>query len=149
MVSVVESVTINKPVQEVFAFITDRSHIEQMSDHVTDVAPISDGPLAPGSQYSQTRLVHGRKTDQVVTVRRYETNALYVTETDLFGFSVTYTYQVEKITDDVTKLTLTKAASGHGWIRILTPLLKHLLTRPEHDGHHLQRIQLAVEAQAS
>ena len=63
-----ETVEIARNCQEVFDFLTDFAHIETQFEHVVDVNYVQEKPAAVGDQFQQTRIVHGRRYPEIVTV---------------------------------------------------------------------------------
>ena len=141
-----ESIVVNKSVDETFAFVTDFNNIAKISDNLGDIERLTKGSFAKGSQYSRTLLIHGRPNKQTVTVEEYEENAMFVTQTELFEFDVTYTYRFSPLDNSAVRIDLTKEARARGFWIILRSLLHHLITRPEHDGGHLLALKKAVES---
>lgn len=142
-----ESLVITKPIHHVFTFVTNLTNAQHIVENIIDVASVTEGPLKAGSRYTQNRLIHGNKNLQMVEVITYKENETYAIQTELFGMNVIYTYQFIATDPDTTTLKLTKQACGKGFLKLLTPLLKHLFTAPEHDGNHINVLKRAVENQ--
>ena len=142
-----QSIVVNRSVTDTFAFVTDPNNAGEISEHLVDIGQPADGEWAEGAQYPRTLLIHGQPNAQVVTVTLYEKNTTYVTSTELYGFEIKYAYRFTPVDDTTVQVSLTKEASGHGLMEILTPLIRHLLTRPEHDGGHLVTLKEAIESQ--
>ena len=140
-----ESIEIARNSQQVFAFLTDLANIQRSFEHVEAVRYAEAEPTALGSQFQQTRIVHGRHYLETVTVIGFETNTLYTLKVSSYGVDNIYTYRLEPIGAEATRLHLTKHSEAKGWRKLLLPLVYHLLTRPEHDGRHLQVLKAALE----
>lgn len=62
------TVRIDRPIQEVFAFLSDFENIPKWNYYVLEVVKLSDGPIGMGTTYHQVR-----KTDeQVFRITEYE-----------------------------------------------------------------------------
>jgi len=62
------SITIDRPVEEVFAFLADFENIPKWNYYVLRVEKITSGPAGLGTKYHQMR-----KTDeQILTIQEYE-----------------------------------------------------------------------------
>jgi uncharacterized membrane protein len=59
MIHFENTLEINRPVEEVFAFLADFQNVPRWNYYVTDVRQLSDGPVEVGSTFHQVR-----KTDQ-------------------------------------------------------------------------------------
>ncbi len=141
-----ESIIVNGSPNDIFTFVTDIDNSGKISDHVVDVEPFSPNSSTEGFGYKRRLLIHGSPNEQIVNVRIADENAKFITSTELYGFDVVYTYRFIPLDDLTVKIDLTKEAKSQGFWKILTPLLTHLLTRPEHDGRHLLILKNAVEA---
>ena len=145
-VQIDDSIIVNSSVKDTFSFVTDFSNVNKIFDNLADIERITEGSLTEGTQYKRVLLIHGNPNKQVVSVMAYEENAKFVTNTQLFGFDVTYTYHFHSLNEATTQVDLVKEAQIQGVWQLFNPLLTHLLTRPEHDGKHLLLLQEAVES---
>ena len=143
---VTQSVLIDAPPAIVFDVLVDPRSLEVRSRDTEVLAVETNGPLRAGSQYQRILRSHGLANRQLVTAIVVDAPHHFVTRTQLLGHTVEYDYEVTPIADARTQLTLTKRAGG-GW-RILKPLVAHLLTRPEHDADHVERIRELAETVA-
>jgi uncharacterized membrane protein len=77
MIEFENDVVINRPLEEVFAFISDFENMSKWNYYVMDVNKITDGPVDVGTTYHQTR-----KTDQQqFRVIEFKPNELVAIET--------------------------------------------------------------------
>ena len=141
-----DSIIVDSSVKDTFSFVTELSNVNKTTDNLADIEQITEDLLSEGSQYKRVLLIHGNSNKQVVSVMAYEENAKFVTNTELFGFDVTYTYHFHSLNETTTQVDLIKEAHIQGVWQLFNPLLKHLLTRPEHDGRHLLLLKEAVES---
>ncbi len=140
-----EVVEIARNSHAVFEFLTDFANMHKIYEHVEDVRYVQANPAALGCQFQQTRIVHGRRYPERVEVIAFETNTHYSLKVSSFRVDNIYAYSLEPIGADATRLQLTKQTQAKGWRKLLLPLVYHLLTRPEHDGRHLQVLKAAIE----
>lgn len=145
-----ESIIVERSSEETFSFVTDLYNSDKISAHVSDVAPVMQGPTIDGRTYRRTLRVHRQAIEQTVQVEISDEHdeLAYRTTTELYGFDVEYSYRFTPLAATRTRVSLTKAASIQGFWKMLTPLVRHLLTRPEHDGQHLLTLKHAVESRA-
>ena len=81
MIKVEHSVVINRPVAEVFAFITDVANEPKWQDGVISAQATSAGAVSVGSEAIETRKFMGRYMKSKLKVTAYEANKK-------FGFKV-------------------------------------------------------------
>jgi uncharacterized membrane protein len=76
MIRVEQSVTVNRPVEEVFAFAGSAfvQNLPKWSTAVQEFRQTSPGPLGVGTTAHQVRLVNGKPTESNTTVTEFEPN---------------------------------------------------------------------------
>lgn len=141
----VDEIIINRPVGDVFSFVTNLQNSDKISDHLIDPKVLKhDQGL--GDHYSRKLLIHGFENEQIVTVTNYENQRLYQTSTELFGVAVVHTYSFQSDGNGLTKIQLVKQSLKREWADgFYQPFVTHQLIRPEHDGRHLITLKRAVE----
>ena len=82
MMTIEHSVVINRPVQEVFAFIANVENNAQWQSGVLEVRKTSQGPVGVGSTGIEVRRFMGRRMEVTFEVTEYEENTK-------FGFKIT------------------------------------------------------------
>lgn len=70
MISVEHTVEIARPVDEVFAYLTDVARLPEWQESVSEVHV--DGPLAAGSRFRDVREFMGRSASSTLEVTAYE-----------------------------------------------------------------------------
>ncbi|MBP1150925.1 MULTISPECIES: SRPBCC family protein [Methylocaldum] len=67
---------INKPVEEVFHFISDEffENYPKWSPEVVELKPLSEGPMRLGTLARQVRVDHGHRTESTFRVTDYQPN---------------------------------------------------------------------------
>jgi uncharacterized membrane protein len=78
MIKVEHSVVINRPVAEVFAFITDPANETKWQEGVVSASVTSSGALGVGSEATETRKFMGRDMVSKLKVSAYEANKKFV-----------------------------------------------------------------------
>ena len=143
---IADSILIDATAEDVFAALVDTANLARLSQNTDDVRVLTDGPIGQGSLFRRNLWSHGIRNAQVVSVQVPDPGRSLVTRTKLVGFDVFYRYMLSTAPNGGTRLALVKEGRG-GW-GLLRPLLVHLLTRPEHDGDHLQRVRTLVESRS-
>ena len=140
-----ETVEIAGNIHSVFEFLTDFANVHTIFEHVADVHYAEAKPAALGRQFQQTRIVHGRPYPETVAVIAFESNTHYSLKVSSYGVDNIYAYTLESLGAELTRVHLTKESQAKGWRKLFLPLVYHLLTRPEHDGRHLQVLKAVIE----
>ncbi len=104
-------ITINKPVEEVFGYITNAANHTKWQAGILEAKVTPDGPIAVGSIYHYTTQVMGRKMETQLQVSAYEPNKKWSVKTIGVPTSVETTYAFESV-GTATKLTLSMEMAG-------------------------------------
>jgi uncharacterized protein YndB with AHSA1/START domain len=73
-IQVDQSVVIERPLEEVFAFLADPENDAQWTPMVTETRKSSEGPLGVGTRYEQSGHFLGRNFEMLFEVTEYEPN---------------------------------------------------------------------------
>jgi uncharacterized protein YndB with AHSA1/START domain len=115
MIKVENSITINAPVEKVFAFVTDPDNSTKWQGGVDAVE--YDGEQTVGGKYTEVRKFMGREMRTTLEVTRLEENKLWAAKT-LSGpvpYEVTVTYEPA---GGGTKMTTTVEAEPGGFFKL-------------------------------
>jgi hypothetical protein len=74
MIEFEESVVIDQPLQQVFAFVSDPRNDTEWAEEITEVRQTSDGPLGVGASFIQVARFLGRRLEVPFEVTEYEPN---------------------------------------------------------------------------
>lgn len=75
MVEVEKSVVIGRPIDEVFAYVTDFRHSPEWQEGMLQVRKITDGPLGVGTRFQVVRKLMGRQVEGIVEFVVYKPNS--------------------------------------------------------------------------
>ncbi len=81
MTTVSSSITINKPAETVFNFVTQPENTKTMTPSILEVKVTPPGPVAMGSVLHYTSEYAGKKYESAVQVSAYEANKKWATKT--------------------------------------------------------------------
>ncbi|MGR8941001.1 MAG: SRPBCC family protein [Gammaproteobacteria bacterium] len=99
------SIEIDRPVQEVFAFVGENffQNYPEWAPEVVEFKPINDNPMAVGALARQTRIDQGQKVESTFEITALDPNE----RLKLNGLSDPYrnSYRFEQINDQKTRLT--------------------------------------------
>ena len=136
---------IDRPVEEVFAFLADGGNDPKFSPRVQQIEKTTDGPAGVGTVYASTVKDAGMKTKREFELTEFtpphrirwaERSKNLVTASE-GGYDLA-------AEDGGTRLTVYNVLEGHGFGKLLTPLALRA-ARKDADPF-AQRIKQAVEA---
>jgi uncharacterized protein YndB with AHSA1/START domain len=139
------TVVIDRPIDEVFAFLADGENDPKFSPRVLEIAKTTDGPAGVGTVYASTVKDAGMKTkrefrltefEPPTRIRWAETSKNLVTASE-GGYDLAPD-------GDGTRVTLHNVLEGHGLGKLIAPLAVRA-ARKDADAFG-QRIKAAVEA---
>src|SRR5581483_4869825 len=68
------SIDVQRPVEEVFAYLTDPANLPEWQSGAVEGRPEGSGPPAVGSRFVEVRKFLGRKIESTLEVTEYEPN---------------------------------------------------------------------------
>ena len=74
MITNQKTITINQPIEEVFAYISDFQNGPEWQSGLVEVCRLTKGPLGTGTQFSSVRKFMGRKLESRIEFVAYEKN---------------------------------------------------------------------------
>lgn len=108
------TITIARPVADVFRFLADSGNTPTWYEAVERVTKLDDGPVREGTTYRMTRRLPQGRVDNLVAVSELRTDAR-VTLRSLEGPTpFTYRYTLEPRPNAGTRLTLEGTITGEG-----------------------------------
>lgn len=139
-----DKITINRPISEVFEFITDFSNGPKMNEDIINVEKLTEGPVRIGSKFKETRVIRGRNAEAAIEVVKYNPSEEFSAQSVSNGLIVTYHYQMSEVTDGTT-VSFQCEVKTSGIIMALTkPFLIKILK--QEDGDHLKDIKRVIES---
>ncbi len=128
MVNVVTSLVIHRPIEEVFAYLTDARNHPQWDTGLLDIHQTPESPVGVGTRITEVRLFLGRKFEMTSEVVEYEPPTKY-TRTAMGGpVPGTGTLTFEP-TAEGTKLTWIFKMQPGGFFALAEPLFARSLKR--------------------
>ena len=126
MIKVEHSVVINRPVAEVFAFVTDPANEIKWQDGVVSAKVTSAGALGVGSEVAETRKFMGRDMVSKIKVSTYEANKKYVFKVadGPVPFEMSQTYES---TGNGTKISVAIEGEPGGFFKLAEGMVRKQL----------------------
>jgi uncharacterized protein YndB with AHSA1/START domain len=110
------SITIRRPVEDVFAFVADLENAPKWNYALVETRKTSDGPVAVGTRYRQVRSVPTR-SEETLKITEWEPNRRFAFVGDLGPFHGALVYDFEDV-DGATRLTNTADLEARGLARL-------------------------------
>jgi len=82
MIKVENSITIDRPVDEVFTFLANLENAPKWQSGLTDSRKLSSGPLGVGSRFEETIRIIGRPIKTICEITAYELDRSMVFKSD-------------------------------------------------------------------
>ena len=139
------SAHIDRPVEEVFAFVADGENDPKFSPRVLEIAKTTDGPVGIGTVYESTVKDAGMKSQRKFEITEFEAPArIRWKETSDNMITVPNGGYDIAAEDGGTRLTVHNEFEGHGFGKVLLPIAARAARRDA--DAFAGRIKEAVEA---
>jgi carbon monoxide dehydrogenase subunit G len=142
-ISVSQNVTVDRPVEEVWAFISNFENTTRWSRGVLEAGQTSDGPLGVGSTLRTVVKAFGRRRTADYLVTEYEPNRAFAFKVTSGPVTSRARFSVEPAGAG-TRLTASGEAEATGRYKLLAPILVRTLKR--HSQDDLARVKRILEA---
>jgi carbon monoxide dehydrogenase subunit G len=120
MASFENTVTIRRPVQDVFTFLADFENVPKWNHAIVETTKVSPGPVRVGTTYRQTRSAPSR-TEEAFEVTVYEPTRRLDVRGGLGPFTARVSYLLEP-TGSGTRLTNAVDLESSGLLTLVAPL---------------------------
>lgn len=127
MVNVEITVNIDRPVEEVFAYLSDVERIPEWNSMVDRVVP-SERPLRTGSTAGLTMRLLGRRIVATLEVVALEPNHRVVVRTGE-PISVTDTWTFEAVGENRSRLTYASVGETKGFFKLADPIVGRVVKK--------------------
>ena len=116
--------TINRPIDQVFAFLADGTNDPKFSPRVQEIKKLTDGPPGVGTVYSSTVKDAGVKTSREFKLTEFEPPTR-IRWTEVTKNAITVPdggYDLEPAGDGATRMTISNSFEGHGFGKVILPI---------------------------
>jgi uncharacterized protein YndB with AHSA1/START domain len=140
------TVEIERPIEQVFAFLADGENDPKFSPRVQQIAKTTDGPTAAGTVYASTVKDAGLTTKREFRITEFQPPTR-IRWTEISKNLVTAQeggYDLESTSDGRTRVRVFNVLEGHGLGKFIVGLA--LSAARKDAGAFAQRIKTAVEA---
>jgi uncharacterized protein YndB with AHSA1/START domain len=128
MIQFERSVLIDRPIEEVFSFISDFENEPKWCEEVVETQQTSEGPVEVGSTFIDHVEFMGRTIESTYEILAYERNKSITIETSAgpVPFVATYSFDED---EGVTKLAILAEAEPGGFFKLATPIIRRQLEK--------------------
>ncbi|MBT2489427.1 SRPBCC family protein [Streptomyces sp. ISL-96] len=124
MSAIKEAVDIARRPEDVFAYVTNASHLPEWQENAVSVRPVGDAPLGVGSQFVVTRRIGRREIPMTMEVDELEAPRSWHMHGIDGPVRGDVTGTIEPLGDgERSRLTLSLDFEGHGIGKLLVPLV--------------------------
>jgi uncharacterized protein YndB with AHSA1/START domain len=122
MVTNEKVITINRPIEEVFAYVSDAGNGPKWQKALVEARRITEGPLGVGTQFTGVRKFMGRRMESVIQYTTYDPNKKVVFKTISGSSPFEQTFLFES-TAGGTRLTTRLDLETSGLMGLAQPLI--------------------------
>jgi uncharacterized protein YndB with AHSA1/START domain len=119
-----ESVEIDRPPEEVFAYVADPEHLPEWSGIVQEVRKEGQGQPREGDRFTTAAKFLGRRFETPMEVVAHEPPRRHSDRSTGGPFEQEYTFIVEETEGGGTRLTQVAEGEPGGFFRLVGPLLE-------------------------
>ena len=138
------NLVINRPVEEVFAFVSNSENLPRWRSTSLEMKKTSDGSLGVGSTFKGRFTFLGRQFDGNVVVTAHEPNRVYVSKMAEGPFPLETGYTLEPV-ENGTRVTFVAEGEPGGFFKLAEPLVVSMAKRAYTTD--LQNLKEMLEAQ--
>lgn len=141
MLKVEVSIQIQRPAEEIFAFISDFAHNPDWQSGMVSCRFTSEGPLRVGSTYVQEARFMGRTIESTFEVLEYDPGHMVKTASTGGSFPISFQRIVEAQPDGSALVSAIITGDATGFYKLAEPLMAPMVKRQiEGDYANLKRI---------
>ncbi len=133
------TIHLDKPVEQVFAFLMDTTQLTTWQTNLIKIDKITEGPLRMGSRFQEVRRLGRRESEIQGEITAFELNKRFETKT-LAKPQVTVSYFLQP-EDGGTRVKHKFVMLTNGFMRLLEPLIaKSIREENDADFKNLKRV---------
>ncbi|KAA3648295.1 MAG: hypothetical protein DWQ07_04700 [Chloroflexi bacterium] len=136
------STTIKRPIEDVFAFISNVCVGVEIIDEIIACEKLTEGPIGLNTRFLETRLVNGNEAQAELEIMAYEPPHKVTVGGEMDGVESLYHYTLTQDSDS-TLLHWEADIRAQGLRRLVLPILVGFLKTE--DAKHLEKVKQALE----
>ncbi len=128
MIKIEESIVVNRPIEEVFAYIADTEKMPQWAAEVVDAKKTSEGPVGVGTTLTVAVKVLGRRVENTHEVTMFVPNSKFAFKTTSGPIPSVATETVEAV-EGGTRFSIVAEAEPGGFFKLAEPIVERMIQR--------------------
>lgn len=128
MINIEQSVTINRPLEAVFTYVTDIEKLPQWMSELVEAKQDSDGPVSVGTTISAVAKPLGRRAESTQEVVAYDPKKKFAIKSTSGPVQNEDTFTFRPVVGG-TEVTRTTTGETAGFFRLAEPLVNRMLKR--------------------
>ncbi len=149
MIRIEASVVVNRPIEEVFAFVSDMANAPQWSAEVVEAKKTSEGPVGTGTTFTTAVKMLGRQLEGSVEILEYEPSRKFTLKTAAGPISIVSDVFAFEPVADGTKMTHVVEGETGGFFKLAEPVVARLMQRQWEANFAVLKELLEAQAEAS
>ena len=146
MIEVRVARTVNRPADEVFAFISEMRNNPRWQDGMRRCEWVTPPPVGIGSRYDQEARFLGRTIRSTFEVIEYEPGRVFEAMTVRSSFPITFHRELHPIDDRSCRVQAIITGDASGFFKLAEPLLRRLTARSINGDYDRLKVLLEQEA---
>jgi uncharacterized membrane protein len=123
------TIQVNRPVQEVFAYVTDPAKLAEWQTNLVSITKETEGPVRSGTLFKEVRRApFGRTVEAIVEVSRYQESRRFDLRIVSGPMPIDGTNEFTAA-DGATRIEFAAEGELRGALRLAAPILGRLLRR--------------------
>ncbi len=141
MISHEVSVHLNRPVEQVFAFLADPGKLPMWQSNLIKTEQLTEGPLRLGSRFREVRMIRNKAQEVQGEVTAFDPNKRLATQTvEKPRVSISYSFQPE---DGGTRLSYKFVMQTGGLMRLFEAPIRSAIEKQS--GSDFERLKHLLE----
>jgi carbon monoxide dehydrogenase subunit G len=137
------SVTINKPIEEVFDFATDPANAAKLLPGVTSIKMLTEGGMKAGAKFKETRGIKGKERSAIIEITEHKRPEVHAASAAMMGMRATYTFRF--FADPAgTRVDMDADVQGNFLWWLFLGMMARMMEKE--DGAYLDRLKAAMES---
>lgn len=128
MIKIEESIVVNRPIEEVFAYIADTEKMPQWAAEVVDAKKTSEGPVGVGTTLTIAVKILGRRVENTHEVTMFVPNSKFAFKTTSGPIPSVATESVEAV-EGGTRFSIVAEAEPGGFFKLAEPIVERMIQR--------------------
>ncbi|MGE5073023.1 MAG: SRPBCC family protein [Anaerolineae bacterium] len=137
------TIHIARPVEQVFAYLTDSRHLRDWQSNLIEIQQLTDGPLSAGTRFREVRQAGSNRSEAQAEVTRFDAAAGQFSTRTLTKPQVTVDYSLHK-EGDGTRLSYQFEMLTTGMAPAMEPIIAAAIQKDT--SADIEKLKVILEA---